>query len=365
MPGMSMPRSSFTLHNALTQWMWSPFPLVMVAVLAAAAYWYLRADFILAARGRRWPASRTASFMTGLVAVELALQSPVATLTGTYFEAHIIQHLLLMAAAPALLALGAPSTLMLQTVSRKTKRRWLKVLRSRPFALITHPVSAWVLYFGVMFWFFLTPLINTAMLHMPLMDVLNLVFLFGGCLYWWPMVGTDPIIHWKMGYGARMVNMLLGGAVETFLGIAILMDHNPIASMYSLSSTHAGGGLLWASTELATVGGFIPIILQWIHSDERAAARADTQTDVRAMPAASGAKQATAGPGSAGPGSAGPGSSVTTRPKVHPSPRPATGPAFQVAGGDAQMTTWESAWLARTGSVPSMRGAPAARDDDQ
>lgn len=354
MPGMSMAPMNLTVHNALTRWMWTPFPLLMVAVLAGLAYWYLRADWILASRGRRWHASRTASFMGGLLAIEVALQSPVATFTGTFFEAHIIQHLLLMAIAPPLLALGAPSTLMLQTVKRKTKRRWLKVMRSRPFALLTHPVTAWVLYFGVMFWFFLTPLINTAMLNMPLMDVLNLVFLFGGCLYWWPMVGTDPIIHWKMGYGARMVNLLLGGAVETFLGIAILMDHSPIATMYSLASTHAGGGLLWASTELGTVGGFFPIIHQWIRSDERAAARADSQTDVRAMTHAEDANRAT-------------NAKARSVPHATPQPvsRPAAGPAFQVSGADAQMTTWESAWLARTGSVPSMRAGPGPGADTE
>ena len=148
--------------------------------------------------------------MLGLVVVDLALQSPVATLTGTYFQAHVVQHLLLMIAAPPLLALGAPSTLLLQTSSRRTKSTWLKILNSRPFGVLTHPVTVWFLYFGVMFAFFLTSLINVAMEHMWLMDVMNLLFLLTGTLYWWPMVGIDPIVHWRMGYGARMVNIAMG-----------------------------------------------------------------------------------------------------------------------------------------------------------
>ena len=64
------------------------------------AVWYLRAQSDLAARGRRWRRKRTLSFLAGLVALDLALQSPVATFTMEFFQAHVIQHLLLMVVAP-------------------------------------------------------------------------------------------------------------------------------------------------------------------------------------------------------------------------------------------------------------------------
>jgi putative membrane protein len=269
----------WSVHTALTAWQDGPFALATVAVLIGIAYWYLWADWQLAAKGRRWPRRRVACFMGGLIAVDLAIQSPIATYTSSYFEAHVIQHLLLMVVAPPLLALGAPSTLLLQTSSRRTKRLWLGVLRSKPFAVLTFPLVVWLLYFGTMFGFFMSSLINTAMMNMWLMDVMNVLFLFGATLYWWPMVGLDPIVHWRMGYGARMVNILLGGPPEVILGLAILSQHTPIASMYSVSSTHAGGGLLWISTEAATLIGFLPIFWQWIRADERAAKRFDAHQD--------------------------------------------------------------------------------------
>ena len=329
---MPMNHITWSLHAALTSWQDGPFALATLAALIGAAYWYLRADRQLAARGRRWPLHRVACFMAGLVAIDLAIQSSIAAFTATYFEAHVIQHLLLMVVAPPLLALGAPSTLLLQTSSRRTKKLWLGVLRSRPFALLTFPVVVWAFYFGVMFGFFLSSLINTSMEHMWLMDVMNILFFLGATLYWWPMVGLDPIVHWRMGYGARMVNILLGGPPEVILGLAILSSHKPIASMYSLSSTHAGGGLLWISTEAATLIGFIPIFWQWINADERAARRADANMDktpdLSPLP----------------PGDADLAGML--------SPAGATAASVPSGASQAADTPWEAYWRMRTGRVP-------------
>ncbi|HXW78192.1 MAG TPA: cytochrome c oxidase assembly protein, partial [Acidimicrobiales bacterium] len=294
-----MSRTPFNLHTALTAWQSSPFSIAVAVAVVALGYWYLRADWRLAARGRRWPGRRTISFLAGLVAIDLALQSPVATFTGSYFEAHVTQHLLLMVIAPPLLALGAPSTLLLQTSGRATKTRWLAVLHSRPFAIATYPVTVWFFYFGAMFAFFLSPLINYAMLHMALMDAINLAFLLAGCLYWWPIVGLDPIAHWRMGYGTRIAALALGVPFEAFLGVAIMSLHAPIASMYSLSSTHSGGALLWAATELATFIGLIPVFFMWARAEERAGARADARAD-RAARAAQQAEMSGPGPVPAG-----------------------------------------------------------------
>jgi putative copper resistance protein D len=227
-----------------------------------------------------------------------------------------------MVVAPPLLALGAPSTLLLQTSSRSTKERWLRVLRSGPFAVVSHPLVVAVLYYGVMFIFFLTPLMNVAMWHMSLMNGLNVLFLLGGALFWWPMVGLDPILHWKMGYPARMANILVGGGIEAFLGIAILAQSHPSASMYSLASTHDGGALLWVSTELVTVAAFLPIFLAWSRSEERIARRADAASDAREE-------------------------SIIER---------ALSSSPDEEGPLRPLTPWEAEWFARTGSVPKNAG---------
>jgi len=332
-----MQRVDFSLHNALTQWQMSPFAVLVVLVLVAVGVWYLRADWALAARGRRWSTKRTVAFFAGLVTVDLALQSPIATLAGTYFQAHVIQHLMLMAVAPPLLAMGAPSTLFLQTTTRKRKERWLAVLRSRPFAVLTQPVLVAFLYYGVMFIFFLTSLINLAMTHMWLMDIINLGFLFGGALFWWPMVGIDPIIHWKLGFGPRMFLVLIGSGIEAFLGVAILNLSHPIAEMYTLGSSRAGGGLIWTGADVVSLVAFVPIYIQWVHSEERAGGRFDLRFAKNFI--------TTAG-------------TVLGRPPASSANGSANGSAVK-----PKVSAWEAAWGERGQIVPVFEEAPVTELD--
>ena len=277
----------FSAHSAMAQWEFSPFALLMLVTVIAFGVWYLRAVRLLAAKGRKWSVKRSVSFLSGLVAIDIALQSPVAAFTADYFQAHVIQHLLLMVIAPPLLAMGAPMTLALQTSDRQTKVRLLGILNSRPFQVLTHPVPVWFLYYFSMFAFFLTFALGFAMDHMWVMDLINLAFFFASTLFWWPIVGLDPIPHWQMSHGVRLTNLLIGVPVESFLALALLSNSHPAASMYSVARTHAGAGILWIGAELFTFLALIPVFVQWVRFEERKGARYDAQLDAEL--AASGA----------------------------------------------------------------------------
>jgi cytochrome c oxidase assembly factor CtaG len=272
-------RLGFTLHNVLTRWETSPFALVMLALVVVAGAWYVQSAWSLSARGRTWSWKRTTSFLTGLVLIDLAFQSPVASFTMGYFQAHMIQHLLLMVSAPPLIALGAPMTLALQTSGRSTKVRLLRVLNSRAFRWWSHPVPTAVFYYISMFVFFLTSAVNVAMTHMWLMDVINVAFLVASLHFWWPIVGVDQIPHWPMGHGMKMVALLIGVPIESFLALALLSETRPVASMYTVGGTHAGAAILWIGTELFTFLALIPVFLQWIRVEGRRTARIDAELD--------------------------------------------------------------------------------------
>jgi putative copper resistance protein D len=130
-----------------------------------------------------------------------------------------------------------------------------------------------------MFAFFLTSAVNVAMTHMWLMDVVNVAFLVASLHFWWPIVGVDQIPHWPMGHGMKMVALLIGVPIESFLALALLSTTRPAASMYTLSSTHAGAAILWVGAEVFTILALIPVFIQWVGVEGRRTARIDAELD--------------------------------------------------------------------------------------
>lgn len=259
-----------------------PFGVVVLGGTAALAVWYVGAVRQLRlVKERRWSTLRTVAFLCGLIAVDLGLIWPVAPLTMKSFSAHAVQHLSMMDFGPVLLALGTPTTLLLQTASRRVKGAVLKVLQSRAFAVVHMPVVVWLLFYGAMYFFFLTGAINFAMLpgHEAVMDCWNLLFLASGCLFWWPVLAVDPIPHWRMSPSTRFLSLFLGIPFNSFLGIAIISMTAPVASMYSLGSTHAGGNILWGTGEAFTILPMLFLLNQLGAREYRADARRERSAE--------------------------------------------------------------------------------------
>src|SRR2546421_5262965 len=82
---------------------WSIEPPLAYVVVAGLLYW-------LGGRGlrSRQQPLRTASFWAGMATIVLALDSPIDVAADKLFWAHMVQHVLLLTAAPPLILLGRP-----------------------------------------------------------------------------------------------------------------------------------------------------------------------------------------------------------------------------------------------------------------
>jgi putative membrane protein len=245
-----------------------------LAGLVAAGWWYWAATRRLAGRGLKWPLKRTAPWWAGLAVMGAATQSGLATYDTTSFAAHAVQHILLGMLAPILLALGAPITLALQASRRATQRDLLRLLHSRPVRLLTHPLLAWMLFGGSMFALYFTKLYADTVGNTVLHDLTHLHFVVVGCLFFWPVVGLDPVPH-RLPFGGRILYIGVALPFHTILGMALLSQRTPIAAGLTIGDQQAGAGILWTAGEVMSVLAMIVVGVQWMNAEEREAARAD------------------------------------------------------------------------------------------
>src|SRR5262245_29513878 len=104
---------------------WPASPWLLVSLLAASAV-YVRGWRCLHRRApRTWHAGRLAAFLGGLGALFLALGSPIDPFGALLLQVHMVQHLLLMMAAPPLIWLGAPMLPLIRGLPRPVRVYWV------------------------------------------------------------------------------------------------------------------------------------------------------------------------------------------------------------------------------------------------
>lgn len=266
------------------------FDPVPVAALLAAACFYLYGVFVLRRRGDRWPVGRTVSFVVlGLGSTAVATLSPIAGYDTTLLSMHMVQHMILAMVAPVFMALGAPVTLALRTLTR-TPRGWLlTMLHSRAAAVLSFPVltfalyvlSPWALYLSS--WYDAT--LESAYLH----NALHLHFVAVGCLFFWPLVGIDPVPG-RVAFPFRLMTIFMTLPFHAFLGVTMMGmttliagDHYRALDLYwvdPVADQELAGALLWGSGDVVALVFFGVLFVQWVRSSRREAEREDRRLDL-------------------------------------------------------------------------------------
>ena len=233
----------------------------------------------LAGRGRRWSPARAAAFALALTAIAVATQGPVAARDTESFAAHAVQHALLGLLAPLLLAVSAPVTLALQATGRRTQSSLARAVHSPAVAALTHPALTTALFAGSLVVVYFTPVLELSLRNGWVHGALHLHFVTVGCLFFWPLVGLDPVRR-HLPHGVRMLILLGSVPVHAVLGIALVSGDSLIApGWYDLGDQRAGGGILWATGDLLGVVAAAVVLGQWMGHDEREAVREDRRLD--------------------------------------------------------------------------------------
>jgi cytochrome c oxidase assembly factor CtaG len=236
---------------------WSFAPSVMLGLaLVAALYACGVGDLARRGRfGRVVKRRHVTLFALGLLAVLVALTSPLDTLDERLFTLHMAQHMVLLMVAPPLLLYGKPVQVLLlgaprelvRAVARAHRRTpWLRGLTRR----LTAPVVAWLLYnAGLLLWHL--PALYDATLRSNGVHLLeHLYFLGTGLLFWWvivePMPGPSrlhPGLRLVYVWAAAIPNALLGMifATKDTLVYPFYARQQPLWGIAPIDDQHLAG----------------------------------------------------------------------------------------------------------------------------
>lgn len=251
-----------------------------------------------------WRRGRTAAFGAGVATIVIATQSGLAAYDTTLFSAHVAQHVLLGIVAPLLLALGAPVTLALQAARRPTQVNLVRVLRSRPAAVVAHPVTAWLVFGATLFALYFSPLYELSLRSAALHAWVHIHFVAAGSLFAWTTIGLDPVPH-RLGHGGRLLLVVLSVPFHAFVGLALLAATRPLAAGWyaargrdaaaALADQRVGAALMWLVGDVTALAVSVLVAQRWWQVEQRRTRRLDARLD--AERAAAGAPVATITPG--------------------------------------------------------------------
>ena len=276
----------FTAMRILNEWTVEPFLLTMLVLSAALYLWGVQR---LHANGVHWKTSRTVSFLLGGVGtIAFVTMSGIGAYDETLFSVHMVQHMVLSMVSPIFLALGAPVTLALRAMPSAGRSRLNAVLHSHIARFFCHPLVGFLLFVGTPFLLYLTAWYPASLRYIWLHEFLHVHFLLIGCIFFWPLVGVDPVPG-RVSHPMRMLILVATMPLHAVLGLTIMQSRSLIAGSWygvvhpawsdPMSEQQIAGGLLWASGDLVGLLMVFTAMYQWMRASEREAAREDRRLD--------------------------------------------------------------------------------------
>jgi putative membrane protein len=273
-----------TLARLLDTWTVDP---LLIGVLCLTGVLY--GCGALRCRGR-WPAWRAASFMAGLFVAALALLSGVDQYAEELLSVHVLEHMLLILAAPVLVLWGAPVRLALVASPPAARRTIAVLLRSRAVRFLTRPACGFVLFALAVLGTHLTGFYETALRNPLLHQFEHAAYFWSGMLFLAPILAGDPGPH-RPGAIARFSWLMAAMVVMSLPAGAFLFDAHVRYPFYlaparvlhtsALADQRSAGMLMLLGGGLAMGAMAIVIAMGAMIAEERRQQRRDAYLDER------------------------------------------------------------------------------------
>lgn len=260
--------------------MWQFEPEIVAGLLIAATLYV--AGIRRGVAGKWW---RHALYFAGLIALALALLSPIEPLADHVFVIHQIEHMLLRTIGPMLILLSQPQAALMRGMPDWLRKGFFGPLVASSSVRRTfgsQPAVATILFIGVS-WFWMIPRWHDiAILNEPIHYTWHVTLLLTGLFFFSTIfdlrpapagarLGTRLAMFWCAATG----NILLG-AFLTFKTVPLYRAYDIMGRMFgldALTDEQVGGLTMWIPGCMMFAVSLILILHRWGVDEERAAER--------------------------------------------------------------------------------------------
>jgi putative membrane protein len=277
---------------------WSiPVPVTLALVLSAGVYalgWYR----LRRASDDAISAHHLAAFGAGMMALWIAVGSPLEAFTDDLLSIHMVQHLLLMAVAPPLLLLGAPVQPILHGLPRSFVRGALgPLLRLGSVQWLGHTLTSpwlcWLAGTATLIGWHLPIAFELALRHEIWHDVEHVCFFVTSIMFWWPVIQPRPSVarwpRWTVPL-YLFLGMLANDGLSAFLTFCdrVLYPSYLSARRFPISPLEdqaLSGAIMWVFGAFVYSAPAVAVALQMLSPDHLAGPSAKLRPATKASEA--------------------------------------------------------------------------------
>jgi putative membrane protein len=274
---------------------WSFDPFMIIAIVLVV--WHEIGLARLKPRSRpdrtRQRRLRSIWFYAGLAVLLIAVQSPIDYWADDYFFVHMIQHLLLMFAAPTLIVAGAPWQPLLDALpgrAGKTATRevltagWTRPVRVVGAFLLRPWVSITLFNVVMLVWHLPAPYDLAERNQTVHIWLMHSSFFLVGVLFWLQFIPSPPF-RIKMTPAHQAAALVATNVVMWGLAMAMgfltstswysVYNHIPGVTLPPFADQQIGAGILWICGDFWAIPTMIFVIRRMIAQEGSAGAAVD------------------------------------------------------------------------------------------
>jgi putative membrane protein len=285
-----------TVADLFTDW---DIPWIVTSELAVVSVIYVRGWLrIRRTRPAQFGVGRLAAFLGGIVALFVAVASPLDTFSESLLFMHMAQHYVLMSVAPPLIVLGAPVVPMLRGFPRWMVRALHPLFVTRFLhsagCFLTRPRVAWLAMNAAYIGWHIPRAYEFALTSENWHNFEHACFFFTNLMFWWPIIQPWPSkplpSRWVLVPYLLLADIVNTGvsAFLCFAGRLLYPSYGAVPRPFGLSALNdqvAAGAFMWVCGSivfLLPVFGVITQILSCTTTSKREFAAPDLHIAGRA-----------------------------------------------------------------------------------